>query len=75
MQMLGEEHPDTLTSMSMLADLASGSRDHIVRLWDAATRATLRTLEGQLGWVDAVAFSPGETNHEETNGMHICPFL
>jgi hypothetical protein len=42
---------------------------------DAATGVTLPTLEGHLGWVGAVAFSLGETNLEETNGIHICPFL
>ncbi|SLM38926.1 WD40/YVTN repeat-like-containing domain [Lasallia pustulata] len=29
-----------------------------VRIWDAATGATLQTLEGHSGWVHAVAFSP-----------------
>jgi WD40 repeat protein len=36
----------------------SGSHDKTVRLWDAATGATLQTLEGQSGPVGSVAFSP-----------------
>jgi len=35
----------------------SGSRDQMVRLWDAATGAVLQTLKGQTGWVSSVAFS------------------
>ena len=31
---------------------------YTVRVWDAATGAPLQTLEGHLGWVKAVAFSP-----------------
>ncbi|KAA6414974.1 MAG: hypothetical protein FRX48_01725 [Lasallia pustulata] len=38
--------------------LASGSGDMTVRIWDAATGATLQTLEGHSGRVHAVAFSP-----------------
>lgn len=39
--------------------LASGSGDRTVRLCDAATGATLRTLKGHSGSVQAVAFSDG----------------
>ncbi len=38
--------------------LASGSDDTTVRLWDAATGALVRTLEGHTDWVRSVAFSP-----------------
>jgi WD40 repeat protein len=38
--------------------LASGSYDNTIRLWDAASGALLRTLEGHTSWVHSVAFSP-----------------
>jgi hypothetical protein len=38
--------------------LASGSLDQTVRLWDAATRTHLRTIEGHTNYVLSVAFSP-----------------
>ena len=39
--------------------LASGSSDKTVRLWDAATGAELRRLEGHTdSWVRSVSFSP-----------------
>lgn len=38
--------------------VASASEDETVRLWDAATGATLRTLEGHSNHVSAIAFSP-----------------
>ncbi|OQD78613.1 hypothetical protein PENDEC_c001G00665 [Penicillium decumbens] len=38
--------------------LASGSDDHIVRLWDPATGALQQTLQGHSGPVQSVAFSP-----------------
>jgi hypothetical protein len=38
--------------------LASGSEDNTIRLWDAASGALLRTLEGHTDWVLSVAFSP-----------------
>ena len=38
--------------------VVSGSRDKTVRLWDAATGATLQTLEGHTHYVTSVAFSP-----------------
>jgi WD40 repeat protein len=38
--------------------LASASVDETVRLWDSATGAARRTLEGHSGSVYAVAFSP-----------------
>ena len=42
--------------------LVTGSNDSTLILWDVATREPLRTLEGHLSWVSAVAFSPdGQT--------------
>jgi hypothetical protein len=38
--------------------LASGSLDNTIRLWDAASGALLRTLEGHTYTVRSVAFSP-----------------
>ena len=38
--------------------LASGSLDNTIRLWDAASGALLRTLEGHTDDVNSVAFSP-----------------
>ena len=38
--------------------VASASSDGTVRLWDSATGAARRTLEGHSGQVYAVAFSP-----------------
>jgi WD40 repeat protein len=38
--------------------LATGSDDGTVRLWDPTTGATIQTLEGYSGSVQAVAFSP-----------------
>ncbi len=38
--------------------IASGSHDQTVKLWDASTGQTLRTLQGHTGWVLSVAFSP-----------------
>jgi WD40 repeat protein len=38
--------------------VVSGSQDKTVRLWDAATGAALRMLEGHTGYVTSVAFSP-----------------
>jgi WD40 repeat protein len=35
-----------------------GVRDNTIRLWDAASGALLRTLEGHTDWVNSVAFSP-----------------
>ena len=38
--------------------LASGSWDRAVRLWDVDTGACVRTLEGHGDWVICVCFSP-----------------
>jgi WD40 repeat protein len=38
--------------------LASGSDDHTVRVWDTVTGATLQILQGHLDVVHSIAFSP-----------------
>src|SRR5262249_60501393 len=38
--------------------IATGSYDHTVRLWDAATGKELRRFEGHRAGVESVAFSP-----------------
>lgn len=38
--------------------LASGGRDGMVRLWDAATGELLNTFKGHTFWVESVAYSP-----------------
>jgi WD40 repeat protein len=38
--------------------LASGSEDETVRLWDTATGAVLQTLAGHSSHVNTIAFSP-----------------
>ncbi|KAA6415622.1 MAG: hypothetical protein FRX48_00338 [Lasallia pustulata] len=56
-----EGHSDMVMAVAFSPDgkqLASGSDDKTVRIWDATTGATLQTLEGHSGRVGAVAFSP-----------------
>ncbi len=38
--------------------VATGSRDHTIKLWDCETGATLRTLARHALWVQDLAFSP-----------------
>ncbi|CAM1503379.1 Fc.00g081550.m01.CDS01 [Cosmosporella sp. VM-42] len=55
-----EGHSDWVNSVAFSADgqrLASGSDDHTIKVWDAATGACLQTLEGHSSSVNSVAFS------------------
>jgi WD40 repeat protein len=59
------EHTGFISTLAFSPDgrtLATGSRDHSIRLWDFATRKRLATLHGHLSEVWALAFAPdGET--------------
>ena len=64
-QSIGEPlrgHKSAVYSVSFSPDgttLASGSRDHTIRLWDAATGQQIgEPLRGHEGWVTSVSFSP-----------------
>ncbi|SLM38085.1 wd40 repeat-like partial [Lasallia pustulata] len=48
-----EDHSARVHAVAFSPDgkqLASGSSDRTVRIWDAAMGATLQTLEGHSGW-------------------------
>ena len=54
-------HEDWVTSVSYSPDgrrIVSGSRDAMVRVWDAASGAELAVLRGHEGYVESVAYSP-----------------
>ncbi|MGV3660008.1 MAG: WD40 repeat domain-containing protein, partial [Prosthecobacter sp.] len=54
-----EGHSDSVRSVAFSPDgsrIASGSYDNTLRLWDAASGQTLRTLEGHSDSVRSVAF-------------------
>ena len=56
-----EGHDNLVLSVCFSPDgkqLASGSADRTVRLWDAETGACVRTLEGHVYGVQTVCFSP-----------------
>ena len=48
-----------MTSVAWKGDqVASGSRDNTVIIWDAASGQQLSTLKGHTGWVMSVTWSP-----------------
>jgi WD40 repeat protein/serine/threonine protein kinase len=54
-------HAAGVTAVAFSPDgerMVSASKDHTVRLWDAATGKELRTLKGHSDGIGAVAFSP-----------------
>ena len=54
-------HGSPVTSVAFAPDgklLASGSWDHTIRLWDAATGRLVRLIQPKEGWIWSVAFSP-----------------
>jgi WD40 repeat protein/serine/threonine protein kinase len=54
-------HDDEVFCVAFSPDgskLASGGKDHTVRIWDATTGQALRTLNGHSDEVNGVAFSP-----------------
>nr|CAL30216.1 HET-D [Podospora anserina] len=56
-----EGHSGSVNSVAFSPDskwVASGSDDHTIKIWEAATGSCTQTLEGHGGWVLSVAFSP-----------------
>jgi WD40 repeat protein len=52
--------------------LATGSPDHTVVLWDAATRKPRATLAGHRGWVDALVWSPDGKRIASSDSFTTC---
>lgn len=54
-------HTGIIRSVNYAPDgktIASGSMDHSVKIWDAASGKCLKTLSGHTGWVKAVNYAP-----------------
>ncbi|TEY39704.1 hypothetical protein BOTCAL_0453g00080 [Botryotinia calthae] len=55
-----EGHSNSVNSVAFSADsklLASGSRDHTIKIWDTATGTLQQTLKGHSNWIFSIAFS------------------
>ncbi|MBN8628250.1 MAG: protein kinase [Planctomycetes bacterium] len=56
-------HTSSVRSIAFSADgarLVSGAHDNTVRLWDVASRQSVKTLRGHAGWVRAALFTAGD---------------
>lgn len=56
-----EGHADAILSVTFSPDgkqLATGSGDNTVRIWDIFTETPLYTMKGHSHWVQYVSFSP-----------------
>jgi WD40 repeat protein len=56
-----DAHTDEISALALDPQgkrLASASRDHVVRVWDVASRELLTTFDGHTGWVRDAQFHP-----------------
>jgi WD40 repeat protein len=68
-----EGHSNAVTSVAFShnsTQLASVSRDHTVKIWDAGSGECLQTLEGHSDWVSSVAFSHNSTQLASVSRDH-----